>query len=74
MSKYGWKITFSNGEVLEYDEDLDGTFYSEEEAYDGALEAVSECHTGREVLFMSNPGEYSEPDDDEDYEIEIMEL
>ena len=74
MSKYSWKITFSNGEILESDEDMDGIYYSEDEAYEGALQAISECNTGKEILYMSNPGDYDEPDDDEDYEIEIIEF
>ncbi len=73
MGDFGWKITFSSGEILESDEDLGEEYFSKEDAYDGALEAISECNTGKETLHWSNPGEYDEPDD-EDYVIEIINL
>lgn len=50
----------------EYDEEFD----SYEDAEEGALQAISDWHTGTEILEMSNPGDYPyDPDDAPEYEI-----
>lgn len=73
MAKYGFKITFSNGEILESEEYE--VYDCEEDAYEGALYAGSCCKTGKEILYWSNPSEYEAPDDRyDDYEIEVIKL
>ena len=75
MAKYGYEITFSNGEILKSDEYFDEVYDCEEDAYDAALYAVSCCEIGQETLHLSNPGEYDAPDGRyDDYEVEIIRL
>lgn len=63
------RLIFSDGDTLE----LEGTFDTEEEAEEYALEAISEYNLGGDILNMSNPGDY--PDDEEvDVDFEINEI
>lgn len=67
MFKY--KLTFSDGETQE----SEGAFDTEAEAEEYALEAISEYHTGGEILNMSNPGDYPLVEDD-DVDFEVIEI
>ena len=74
MTRYGYKLTFPDGEEMFNDPDLgDGPYDSYEEAEAAAYECISLCRQGAEVLHMSNPGEYEEMDDADEPDIEIIE-
>ena len=61
MAKY--KIIFDGTEE-------DEVFDSYEAADEYALYLVSCCHTGAQILEMSNPGDYPyDPDDEPEYDI-----
>ena len=60
MSKY--KVWFN-------DEEMDEVFDTEEAAEEYALYLCSCAREGAEILHMSNPGDYDEDDNDDDYEI-----
>lgn len=60
MAKYKPFLLFENGEELDLEEEFD----SEEEAVDYGCQSISDYHYGREILHMSNPGDYPEEDDD----------
>ncbi|MGB3158055.1 MAG: hypothetical protein WBB09_10750 [Candidatus Microthrix parvicella] len=51
------------------DEELDEVFESEADANEYGLVALSNISVGREVLHMSNPGDYPLSDDDVDFEV-----
>ena len=73
MKKYSWEIHFKNGDILTPDDASMNEWYnSEEEAREWALEALSACHAGAEIFHMSNPGDYPEPDEDDDGDIYIF--
>jgi hypothetical protein len=64
------------GFKVEWADDLDDddpVFDTEEEAEEHASVVISNYHTGGEVLHLSNPGDYPEPDG-EDPEYEIVEV
>lgn len=59
-------IKFPDGTTEEHEE----TFQSREEAETYALEWISNCNTGGEVLNMSNAGDHPWSEDDEpDFEV-----
>lgn len=75
--KYNAILKFSDGhEVSLMDEfPYDGPFDTAEEAQEAAEEYLNDLRTGAEVLNMSNPGDYPEPDDDDfDADLEIVEI
>ena len=64
------------GFKVQWSEDIDDddpVFDTEEEAEQHALVVLSNIDTGREVLHLSNPGDYPE-EDGEDPEYEIIEV
>ncbi len=67
-SRLGFKVVWEGG-----DED-DEVFDTYEEAEAAALEGQNSYAVGGEVLHLSNPGDYSEPDDSDEYEYEIVEV
>ena len=70
MTKYQVKYIFSDGT-----EELDDELYdSEEEANEAGLYGCSCYKTGGEILHMSNPGDYDEPDESDRPDFEIIEV
>ena len=60
----------ANYKIIFNGDEQDEVFSSYEEANDYALYLVSCDHTGREILEMSNPGDYQyDPNDEPEYEI-----
>lgn len=78
MTKYYYIIHFSDGDYNSYeeygDDNFEGTFSSYSDAEDAALYCISCSKEGQEVLHLSNPGDYDEPDYDEDIDYDIEEL
>ena len=75
--KYNAILTFSNGNVVSLMDEFpyNGPFDTAEEAKEAAEEYLSDLRTGAEVLHMSNPGDYPEPDDDDfDADLSIVEI
>ncbi len=69
MAKYIVELHFSDGEIVD---DPDMKFDTEEDAYEYGLYLHSCMNTGKEILHMSNPGDYPLDDDaDDDYEIVV---
>lgn len=62
-------LTDADGE-----EELDEVFESEAEANEYGLVVLSNMSVGREVLHMSNPGDYPFGDDDDDTDFEVVEV
>lgn len=60
--------------VWEDGDEEDEVFDTYEEAEAAALEGQSNYAAGGEDLHLSNPGDYSTPDDDDEYENEIVEV
>ena len=74
MGLFKYVLTFPNGDILDSQEEDDETFSSYEDAEDAALYAISCSKTGAEILHMSNPGDYDEYGEDDEFEYEIEEI
>lgn len=68
-TKYKVMMHYPDGES----EELDEVFDTESEADEEALYMCSCYHEGREILHMSNPGDYP-LDEDADVDYEIVEI
>ncbi len=67
MAKYKVELHFPDGDIVD---DPDMTFDSKEAAYEYGLYLHSCMNTGKEILHMSNPGDYPLGDTpDDDYEL-----
>lgn len=70
---YGYYIEFPDGDFIENDpHEGEGPWQTEDEAIDAALEALSNWRLGAEMFHMSNPGDYPDPDEDEEPEISLI--
>lgn len=78
MIKYYYVVHFDDGDYNSYeeygDDNFEGTFSSYEDAVEAALYCISCTKEGQEILHLSNPGDYDEPDYDEDIDYDIEEL
>ena len=64
---YGYLIEFPNGDYLENDpEEGQGPYKTEDEAIDAAIEMIGLARQGAEIFHMSNPGDYPDPDDEDE--------
>lgn len=67
---FKFRLTFSDGDMEESEE----AYETSEAAENGALEWLSGYDQGGEDLYLSNPGDYPDPEEAEDVEITIYEV
>ncbi len=74
MTKYKFILYFPNGDTIDSYSKGEPLFDYYDAAVDMALEWIGGYRLGGEILHLSNPGDYDEPDEDEKIEYDIEEV